>query len=70
MLADLGLTAKREFVQACADDGIEIIQMERAKNRTLPFSRRIDDHFEIKVSDLQTHLSRHDVVTERRRIRI
>ena len=58
MLADFTLSAKKEFIQACVEDGIEIIQMERATNRNLPFARRIDDHHEIRVADLMNHLNR------------
>lgn len=66
MLADMTLDVKREFVQACVDEGIEVIQMERARNRKLPFARRIDDHHEIRVVDLLAHLNR-DIAVERRK---
>lgn len=58
MLADMTLPVKREFIRACEAEGIEVIQMERATNRRLPFARRIDDHHEMRVKDLLDRLNR------------
>lgn len=65
--ADLDRRTQRDLIEWLLTQRIKCVKAERAPGRTLPFARRVDDHFEIDVAELAERVRDAEVAKPHRR---